>query len=67
MSLFGSVAKKLESSLSGVAKAPEAEGPKAPIHPPWHVEGPHAEKMPVLKQQVEKFLDFLNDPFPLMC
>jgi hypothetical protein len=52
LSLFGSVAKKLESSLSGGAAKGDVEVAKGPIEPLWHVEGSQAEKMPVLKQQV---------------
>jgi hypothetical protein len=50
LSLFGSVAKTIEASL----KQPEATlaAPAAPLLPPWHVEGPQAEKMPVLKAQI---------------
>lgn len=54
LSLFGSMAKSLEASLSGGAK-PSAEGeqaPRAQVPPPWHVEEAFKEKEPVLKQQV---------------
>ncbi len=58
LSLFGSMAKSIETSLG--AKSAAAEAPKAPVEPPWHIEGPQAEKMPVLKQQVTKFACFVQ-------
>ncbi len=58
LSLFDTVAKKIEATLkpegSGdllTAASGGAEG-GAPLLPPWHVEGPQAEKMPVLKAQI---------------
>ncbi len=50
LSLFGSVAKTIEASLKQSEPAPAA--PVGPLLPPWHVEGPHAEKAPVLKAQI---------------
>jgi hypothetical protein len=50
LSLFGSVAKTIEATL----KQPDAQpsSPPPPLLPPWHVDGPLADKMPVLKAQI---------------
>ena len=52
LSLFGSVAKSLESAVSVVRMPAEPPSPSGPVNPPWHVEGSQAEKMGVLRAQI---------------
>ena len=52
LSLFGSVAKSLESAVAVVRMPAEPPSPSGPVNPPWHVEGSQADKMGVLRAQI---------------
>lgn len=52
LSLFGSVAKSLESAVAVVRMPAEPPSPSGPVNPPWHVEDSQADKMGVLRAQI---------------